>query len=164
MDTPQPKETGTKGQEAPSANAKSLAARLRAVQALYQYRQNKQSMRALVNEYLQHRNEMEVDGEPLVSPDGALLKKILYGADERLTELESIVDANLKKDAKDREVEPLLRSILICGTYELLVQDTDYPIIINDYLNVGHAFYDRNEVALINGVLDAIAAIFQQES
>lgn len=138
-----------------------MSARLRAVQALYQAEHNKQSMRAVLDEYLQHRSEMEVEGEPLVPPDGALLKKILYGVDERRQELESIVDANLNKDAKDRQVEPLLKAILLCGTYELLLQDVDAPIIINDYLNVGHSFYERNEVALINGVLDSISKIFQ---
>ena len=144
-----------------SANAKSVSARLRAVQALYQADQNKQSMRIVLDEYLRHRSDMEIDGQKLVAPDGALLKKILFGVDERRAELESIVDANLNKDAQDREVEPLLRSILICGTYELLIKEVDAPIVINDYLNVGHSFYDRNEVALINGVLDSISAIFQ---
>ena len=144
-----------------SANAKSVSARLRAVQALYQADQNKQSMRMVLDEYLRHRSDMEIDGQKLVAPDGALLKKILFGVDERRTELESIVDANLKKDAQDRKIEPLLRSILLCGTYELLIKEVDTPIIINDYLNVGHAFYDRNEVALINGVLDSISSIFQ---
>ena len=145
----------------PSPKAKALSARLSAVQALYQYSQNKQPMRVLYDEYLRFRSDMEIDGEKLVAPDGALLKKILFGVEERRQELETMLDANLKKDAQDRKVEPLLRAILLCGAYELLTQDIDSPIIINDYLNVGHAFYDRNEVALINGVLDRTAAIFQ---
>ncbi len=145
----------------PSANAKASSARLAAVQALYQADQNKQSIRSVVDEYLNHRSGMEVEGEQMVQPDGALLKKILYGVDERRPELESIIDSNLNKDAQDRTIEPLLKSILICGTFELLIQDVDSPIVINDYLNVGHSFYDRNEVALINGVLDSISSIFQ---
>lgn len=145
----------------PSAKAKAVSARLSAVQALYQADQNKQSMRAVLDEYLRHRSDMEIDGERMVTPDGALLKKILFGVDERRPELEAIIDSNLNKDAQDRKVEPLLRSILICGCYELLIQEVDAPIIINDYLNVAHSFYDRNEVALINGVLDSISSIFQ---
>ncbi|MCB1721983.1 MAG: transcription antitermination protein NusB, partial [Alphaproteobacteria bacterium] len=134
-----------------SRKAKALSARLSAVQALYQASQNKQPMDVVLDEYLHHRSGMEVEGERLVQPDGALLKAILYGVEERRAELESVVDANLKKDAQDRVVEPLLRSILICGAYELLLQNVDKPIIINDYLNVAHSFYERNEVALING-------------
>ena len=147
--------------KAPFENAKKLSARLSAVQAMYQASQNKQSMRIILDEYLHHRSDMEIEGERLVQPDGALLKKILYGVDERRQELEAIIDANLNKDAQDRKIEPLLKAILMCGAYELLIQEVDSPIIINDYLNVGHSFYDRNEVALINGVLDSIASVFQ---
>lgn len=143
-----------------SPKAKNLSARLSAVQAVYQADQNKQSLRSVLGEFLEHRSEMTIDGEALVTPDGALLKKILYGLEERREELESIIDANLTRDASDRTVEPLLKSILLCGAYELLVQDVDSPIIINDYLHVGHAFYERSEVALINGVLDSVAKIF----
>ena len=144
-----------------SPKAKALSSRLCAVQAYYQSTQNKQSLRAIVSEYLQHRSDMVIDGEALVQPDGALLQKILFGVDERHIELETIVDANLKKDASDRKVEPLLKAILVCGAYELMVQEQDAPLIINDYLNVAHAFYERSEVGLINGVLDSISKIFR---
>jgi len=138
-----------------------LSARLYAVQAFYQATQNSQTMRAVLDEYLRYRKDFEIDGVKLVPPDGALFQKILYGVDERRPELESIIDANLVKDATDREIEPLLKAILVCGAYELLIAETDAPIIINDYLNVAHAFYDRGEVALINGVLDSVSKIFQ---
>ena len=79
----------------PSAKAKAVSARLSAVQALYQADQNKQSMRAVLDEYLRHRSNMEIEGERLVTPDGALLKKILFGVDERRPELVTIIDSNL---------------------------------------------------------------------
>jgi N utilization substance protein B len=156
-------EAGSNGSASPlqpSPKAGALSARLCAVQALYQVWQNKQPIRAVYDEYLRYRSDMVIDGEALVPPDGALLKKILYGVDERMKELEAIVEANLRRDATDRVVEPLLKAILICGSYELLVGDIDAPVIINDYLNVAHAFYGRGEVALINGVLDSISKIF----
>lgn len=144
-----------------SPKAKALSARLSAVQALYQVSQNKQSLRSVYDEYLQYRTDLEIEGEKLVQPDGALLKKILYGVDERRQELESVVEAHLKKNDDDRDVEPLLKAIIIAGAYELLVQDFDAPIIINDYLNVTHAFYEKGEVALVNGVLDKVAVVFK---
>jgi len=154
-------------QDAPEQDKKEvnkaavLSARLYAVQAYYQATQNKQTMRSVLDEYLRYRKDFEIDGVKLVRPDGALLQKILFGVEERRPELESIIEANLKKDAEDRKVEPLLKAILICGAYELLIAETDAPIVINDYLNVAHGFYDRGEVALINGVLDSISTIFQ---
>ena len=108
------------------------------------------------------RVDEELDGQKLVSPDAVLFKKILYGVEERFVELDSVIQANLKRDASDRVVEPLLFSVLICGAYELLAHaDIDAPILINDYLNVGHAFFDKNEVALINGVLDSVSKVFR---
>lgn len=145
-----------------SQMTRNLSARLLAVQALYQMKHNKQSVKTVYNEYVTHRSEQEVDGEKLVKPDSVLFKKILYGVEERFVELDSVIRANLKKDASDRVVEPLLFSILVCGAYELLAHtDIDAPIIINDYLNVGHAFFEKNEVALINGVLDSVSKVFR---
>jgi len=145
-----------------SPKAQSLSARLLAVQALYQMKQNKQTVKTVYDEYIKHRSEQEIDGQKLVAPDSVLFKKILYGVEERFVELDSVIKANLKKDASDRVVEPLLFSVLICGAYELLAHsDIDAPIIINDYLNVGHAFFEKNEVALINGVLDSVQKVFR---
>jgi len=145
-----------------SPKAQALSARLLAVQALYQMKQNKQPVKVVYDEYIKHRSEQEVDGQKLVSPDGKLFKHILYGVEERFVELDSVIKANLKKDASDRVVEPLLFSVLVCGAYELLAHsDVDAPIIINDYLNVAHAFFEKNEVALVNGVLDSVAKVFR---
>lgn len=145
-----------------SPKAKALSARLLAVQAVYQMRYTKAPMKSVYQEYIQHRKSPEAEGEKLVEPDGRLFKQILYGVEERFVELDSVISANLKKDASDRVIEPLLEAILLCGSYELLVQiDIDAPILINDYLNVGHAFYEKNEVALINGVLDSVSKAFR---
>lgn len=145
-----------------SKKSKALSARLLAVQAVYQMKHSGEGVRSIYNEYIQFRTKPEVDGEKLVEPDGALFKMVIFGVEERYTELDSVVSANLKRDASDRSVEPLLEAILLCGAYELMVQDDiDAPIIINDYLNVGHSFYEKNEVALINGVLDSIAKAFR---
>lgn len=145
-----------------SLKAQFLSARLLAVQALYQMKQNREAVKTVYDEYIKHRSDQEIDGQKLVSPDAVLFKKILYGVEERFVELDSVIKANLKKDASDRVVEPLLFSILICGAYELLSHsDVDAPIIINDYLNVGHAFFEKNEVALINGVLDSVQKVFR---
>ncbi len=146
----------------PSAKAQNLSARLSAVQALYQVMQNKQPIKSVANEFIEHRLEMEVDGEKLVSPDPVMLKTILYGVEERLLELETIVIAHFQQDkeAENKSIEPLLKSIMLCGTYELFSrQDIDSPIIINDYLNVTHAFYEKGEVSLVNGILDAISKV-----
>jgi len=139
-----------------SLKAKAMSARLSSVQAVYQAAQNEQSMSDVLAEFLEHRSGMEIDGEELVKPDSILLKKILLGAEERAGDIEALVQDNIKKEGQGGEL--LLKSILVCATFELLANlDVDAPIIINDYLNVAHSFYAPGEVSFVNAVLDSIS-------
>jgi transcription antitermination protein NusB len=91
-----------------------------------------------------------------VAPDGTLLKKILTSVQERRTDLETVILLNLRNNPSGMDL--LLQAILLCGAAELLSNPgVDAGIIINDYLNVTHSFYDSGEVSLINGVLDAVS-------
>ena len=139
-------------------NTKSAVARLMAVQASYEISQNGRAVDTVIQDYLGSRTEMEIDGEKLVQPDGALFKKILEGVRTRKSDIEALLEGHHnKEEGSKKTIEPLLEAVLQCGTYEILAQDTDIPIIINDYLNVTHAFYDKGEVTLVNGILDRIA-------
>lgn len=147
----------------PSQKAKSLSARLYAAQAVYQILKNGDNAQAVLEQYLKRAPDMEIDGEKIVEPDGALLKKILRGVEERAKDLESILEANLQKGKEHKsKLDPLLQAISLCASYELLThQNIDSPIIINDYLNVTHAFYDQGEVNLMNGLLDSVAKVIR---
>lgn len=141
---------------APSAKARKTAARLLAAQAVYQASLNEQPLKAAAQEYLDHRLSMQVDGEEIVAADKPLFTKIMSGIADNKADLGHVVQANLKIDGE--RTEPLIKSILMCAAFELLAcPETDTGIIINDYLNVSHAFFDKKEVGLINGVLDAVA-------
>jgi transcription antitermination protein NusB len=145
-----------------SPRAKNLSARLAAVQGVYQSIHNAQSLQSVYEEHLLHRNPPPVDegAEKMVQPDGTLLKLVLLGIQEQRADIDKMIKASL---TRNKEPEPLLYSILLCGACELLMNtDTDVPIIINDYLNVTHSFYEHGEVSLVNGVLDAIAKSLRQ--
>lgn len=143
---------------ATSPKAKNLSARLAAVQGVYQSIHNNQPLPSVFEEYLALHKYPPVDEgvEKMVQPDGVLLKQVLHGIQERREDLESMIKASLTN--KDKELESLLKSILLCGAWELLAnQEVDAPIIINDYLNVTHSFYEQGEVSLVNAVLDSMA-------
>ncbi len=136
-----------------SKKARMSAARLAAVQAVYQMMANKQGPDSVIEEYRERRLGKPVDGQAMVMPEQELFADIVLGVDVRRAELEAI----LVKPGQQVPAEPLLRSILLCGTWELLAQvDTDGPLIIAEYLNVTHAFFDQGEARLINGVLDRV--------
>lgn len=138
-----------------SKKARSTAARLFAVQAVYQSLQLKVEPASLMDEYLQHRVGMDLhEGDEMVVPDGTLFKSIMTGSTERWADLMQLITPRLTNTA----IEPLLSAILICGTYELLAHsETDTGIIIADYLHVTHGFFAGSESKLVNGVLDAVA-------
>ena len=135
-----------------------FAARLMAVQAQYQISQNEQPLRVVIEEYLnQHKVVKTVDGDVVGKPNSTLFKKILIGVEDRLSDVNDILNAHIKTEPK-KQVEPLLKAILLCGISELLIHtDIDKALIINDYLNVSHSFYDQGQVSFVNGILDAVA-------
>lgn len=143
--------------------ARLSAARLAAVQAVYQMKANDQDVRSVVSEFKTHRLGKPVEGQNMVLPDAELFTTIVAGVSEREADLNGMIEATLQNhnSAKTRNtdisIEPLLWSILLCGSYELLAHhDTDAPVIISDYIDVAHAFYEGGEPKLVNGVLDKI--------
>lgn len=137
--------------------ARASAARLAAVQAVYQVLTNNQSAQSVISEYRLHRLGETVDGVEMVTPDGILFQSVVEGVYERMNALEDMIVAALQKNQKSKPSEPLLMAILLCGAYELLNNlDVDAPVILSDYLNVTHAFYEKGESKLVNALLDAI--------
>ena len=145
----------------PSPTAMRNAARLMAVQAVYQMAVNKEEPALVVNEYLGLRKNMDVDGETLVAPDESLFRDIVIGVAERIGDLAEIVAANkTQREGQLPQNEPLLQSVLLCGTYELLShQDIDFPIIISGYVDVAKAFFTGHEPGLVNGILDSVRKV-----
>ena len=142
-----------------SQNTRNSAARLAAVQALYQIKTNAEPVALVIEEYRQHRLGKALDDVQTVQPDSLLFERILKGVVQHSETIHEMLTAALTKDGQQKAVpaEPLLNSILSCGAYELMShQDIDAPILIDDYLNITHAFYDQGEHKLVNAVLDRV--------
>lgn len=146
----------------PSATAKRNAARLMAVQAVYQMEVNCKEPAFVVDEYMFLRKNMEVDGETMVEPDDALFRNIVLGVAERKNDLAGIINANRPSKEGGHPDEPLLMAVLLCGVQELLShQDIDFPVIISSYVDVAKAFFNGGEPALVNGVLDSARKVLR---
>jgi len=146
-----------------SRKARNSAARLAAVQAVYQMLANDQKASAVIEDFMASRLGKPVDGIDMVMPDGILFKNIVEGVAARQDDLETILTgaSAARKGTEDASLpaksEPLLLSLLLCGAFELLAHhETDAPIIISDYLHVSHAFFDQGEDRLVNGLLDQV--------
>ena len=141
-----------------SASARRSAARLAAVQALYQRGVTGISTEPLLGEFVRHRLDGEIDGEALVPADRPLFANIVRGVVARRPSIETTIEAALSAPWSSDRLELLLHEILAAGCWELMFNpDVDAPIIIKDYVNVAHAFFDGSEPGMVNGVLDRIA-------
>lgn len=141
-----------------SAKARRSAARLAAVQVLYQMVQTGKSANEAVAEFIEFRIGHEVDGATFVAADITLLTAIVKGAAAEQAHIDSVIEAAVRPPLERERLELLLRAILVAGTWELL-RNHEMPsaILLAEYVGIATAFYGGTEPGLMNGVLDRIA-------
>jgi transcription antitermination protein NusB len=143
---------------APTRSRSRSAARLAAVQALYQLEMEGTPVPQLLHEFHQHRIGMAVDGAELADAEIDFFDDLVKGVEARRLEIDRLITAELAQGWKLERLDRSMRAILRAGTYELLAR-ADVPVgtVISEYLDVAHAFFDKKEVSFVNGLLDAIA-------
>ena len=143
----------------PSASARHRAARLMAVQAVYQFliHPEESDIASLTAEYLAHRSGMEEDGENFVAPDPDMFHSLISGVISNIQTLQPLIEerrGSSETEAKP-SLEPLLLALLLCGFYEIKQSDSqNFKIAVSDYVDVAHAFYDGREPGFVNALLD----------
>jgi N utilization substance protein B len=138
------------------------AARLAAVQALYQWEQGGGVAAAIIREFTDHRIGKSVDGVELPQANHKLFGDLVRGTIENAGELDDMVAGVLTEDWSVERLESILRAVLRCGAYEL-AHRADIPpkVAISEYLAVADAFLGDKETALANGVLDRLAHLLR---
>ena len=134
------------------------AARLAAVQALYQLQEGQDAPADIIDQFLLLRTGESGDGGMRRDADRPLFKDVVEGTASHKDELEQTVSAALSQDWTWARIDRLVRAILLAATYEL-VHRKDVPprVAINEYVEIAHAFYDQAEPNFINSVLDRVA-------
>ncbi|MCW8835317.1 MAG: transcription antitermination factor NusB [Rhodospirillales bacterium] len=155
----------------PSAKSRS-AARLAAVQALYELDMSEATPDAVMVDILRERwtaaaaesaREDGIDDTDMVEPDSELFTDLVRGVVSRKAEVDAIADGSLTGGWKSDRLETLLRAVLRAGIYELLAMPGVPPkVVISEYMEVAHAFFNEGEPSLINGVLDRVAHILRE--
>ena len=147
----------TSGKDARKANKRG-AARLAAVQALYQMDLAATPLHEILAEFESHWIGREVEGEQYLPAEAAFFRDIVGGvvADQR--KLDPMIDDALAKGWPLKRIEALLRAILRAGAYEL-DKRSDIParVIVSEYVDVARAFVEQTETGMVNAVLDQIA-------
>ena len=134
------------------------AARLAAVQALYQMDVAGTGLLEIAAEYEKHRLGKEIDGTLYREADPQWFRAILSGVVENQRTIDPIVRQSLLEDWPLSRLDSTLRAILRSGTYELMHRpDVPVAVIASEYVDIARAFYDGEEPKLVNAVLDRIA-------
>ena len=134
------------------------AARLAAVQALYQHEMEGTAQAKLLDEFHQHRLGREIEDEQYAEADVAFFDDLVRGALARREEIDALLSERLAEGWSLKRLDKTMLQILRAGAYELLARaDVSVGSVISEYVDVAHAFYDKRETNFVNGLLDAVA-------
>jgi transcription antitermination protein NusB len=140
------------------ATARSTA-RLAAVQAIYQIEMTSVSSASVVNEFNRFPLGDEASQEDaFVDADEAMFGELVTGTQANLVELDAEIAKVLSAEWPLERLEMVLRAILRVGAYELAFRiDVPARVVINEYVDIAHAFFAGKEPGMVNGVLDKLA-------
>ncbi|HEX2113180.1 MAG TPA: transcription antitermination factor NusB [Alphaproteobacteria bacterium] len=151
--TPEPKKRG-------SQRSRRAAARLAAVQALYQVDLTAAEPAKVIAEFRQHR----IDSDGGIKADRDFFGEIVEGVSARREEIDALLTRLLAEGWALPRLETVLRAILRAGAFELLARgDVPARVVIDEYVNVARAFFSDKEPGVVNGILDRLAHSLRAE-
>ena len=147
--------------DTPKANRRG-AARLAAVQALYQMDIAGKGLNDILAEFESHWLGQEVEGEQYLPAEAAFFRDIVSGFTAEQRKLDPLIDQALASGWPLKRVEAIVRAVLRAGSYELDKRpDIPARVVVSEYVGVANAFVDREETGMVNAVLDALARKFR---
>ena len=134
------------------------AARLAAVQALYQMDIASTGLNDILAEFESHWIGREVEGAQYLPAEAAFFGDVVSGVVREQRKLDPLVDNVLSQGWPLKRIEAIMRAVLRAGAYEL-EHRSDVParVVVAEYVDVANAFVDRDETGMVNAVLDQIA-------
>lgn len=134
------------------------AARLAAVQALYQKEMEGTPLAQLLHEFHQHRLGATIEDVTYAPAEASFFDDVVSGVDARREEIDGLIAVRLSEGWSLDRLDRPMRQILRAGSYELLARiDVPTATVISEYVDVAKAFYDKRESSFVNGLLDAVA-------
>lgn len=140
------------------------AARLAAVQALYQMEIAGAGINDIFAEFESHWLGNEVEGDTYLPAEAAFFRDVVSGVVRDQTKLDPIIDEELQKGWPLVRIDAIIRAVMRAGAYELgHRKDVPGRVVVSEYVDVANAFVDRSETGMVNAVLDQIARRFRAD-
>src|SRR5262245_24597194 len=144
-------------EDARKANRRG-AARLAAVQALYQMDIAGTGVNEILAQFESHWIGREVEGEQYLPAEAAFFREVVSGVVAEQRKLDPLIDAALARGWPLKRIEAVLRAVLRAGAYELdHRRDVPARVVVSEYVDVANAFVDADETGMVNAVLDQLA-------
>lgn len=141
------------------------AARLAAVQALYQMDIGHQTLEDTLSQFASIHLNREIEGEEYLPADTDFFRQILSGVVRAQLEIDPAVDDALKEGWPMGRIDATMRAILRAATFELLKRrDIPSRVVITEYVDVAKAFFEDDVPKMVNGVLDQVARAAGREN
>lgn len=134
------------------------AARLAAVQALYQMDIASSPLKSVLSEFERHWIGREIEGERYEEAEEKHFRDVVEGVVREQLTIDPLIDKTLIEGWPLKRVESVLRATLRAGAYELYHRH-DIPVraVVSEYVDVAAAFLDKEDVGMVNAVLDKLA-------
>jgi N utilization substance protein B len=131
------------------------ASRLAAVQAIYQMELSGTDAESVAEEFIEHRFG---PGREMGEPDEVLFGEIVRGVPHHQSEIDRSITRCLASGWRLSRVDSILRAILRAATFELVVRkDIPARVVLDEYIEISHAFFGGDEPAFVNAALDKLA-------
>ena len=141
-----------------TASLSRSRARLAAVQALYQMDLAETDLGAVLEEFSANPLVDDAEGNGLGKPDADHLTRVLKGVVARQREIDPLIDQQLATGWRLVRIDSIVRAILRAASFELMeLAEVPARVVISEYVEVAHAFFEGDEPRVVNGVLDALA-------
>jgi len=133
-------------------------ARLAAVQALYQMDLAETDLAAVIEEFKAHRLGNEGENGTAAQADLEHFAGLLKGVVRRQRDIDPLIDRQLAEGWRLTRIDSIVRAILRAAAFELMeLKDVPPRVVISEYIEVAHAFFEGDEPKVVNGVLDSLA-------
>ena len=134
------------------------AARLAAVQALYQMDIGRATLEDTLAQFGAFHLGREIEGDQYLPADADFFRQIVSGVTKHQLEIDPSVDRALSEGWPIERVDATLRAILRAAAFELLRRkDIPARVVISEYVDIARAFYEDDASGLVNATLDSIA-------
>lgn len=143
---------------APTKRQMKSAARLYAVQALFQMESSGQTVEAVIREFEDHRFGAVYEGDEMAEGDVDHFRAVMDKAVDWQAKVDQMTDRALVAKWPIARIDPVLRALFRAAGAELVAMDTPPKVAITEYVDVARAFFpEGRESKFVNAVLDHMA-------